>query len=570
MTEHRNALPTDYQLQEYIIRTILGHGGFGITYLAQDTQLNAQVAIKEYLPNDITVRDNDYVVQAKSQQDTDNLARGLERFLQEARILAQFKHSNIVRVLRFFQANNTAYLVMEYELGQSLASAFKKGSLTTEAALMTILPQLLDSLEKVHQAGILHRDIKPANIYLRDKDQSPVLLDFGTARYDVGHRSRSMTTIVTPGYAPCEQYDSQSNQQGAWTDIYSLGAVLYRAISGTVPADAMDRIGAILRGQPDPLKSATLVGHGRYSERFLQGIDWSLQILEKNRPQTVTQWSNAILPQSPKQSPTQPVKPIIAVSASLIIAMTLSLVAYFSYTGQKQRLIETEPLEQLREEDEEQRLEQLRLERQAQEQQAERLEQLKREQAMEEQRLEQLRLERQAQEQQAERLEQLKREQAMEEQRLEQLRLERQAQEQQAERLEQLKREQAMEEQRLEQLRLERQAREQHLAQLQQVAEPQLPPSSTTTNEIPGEYPEASTRYLTEADLINLSKQQLQIMRNEVFARHGYIFKTPSMSDYFNQQSWYQPTHNDVSSLLTEIEETNLDLIKEYEKNVIE
>ncbi|RKZ58870.1 MAG: hypothetical protein DRR08_15295 [Candidatus Parabeggiatoa sp. nov. 2] len=174
--DNRNALPTGYRLNDYQIQKVLGDGGFGITYLANDTQLNAPVAIKEYLPNEIAVREGNSTVQPKSQKDTENFAWGLERFLEEAHILAQFKHPNIVRVLRFFQANNTAYIVMEYEQGQSLANLIKDGETATENEITRILPPLLDGLAVVHNAGYLHRDIKPANIYLRTADNSPVLI----------------------------------------------------------------------------------------------------------------------------------------------------------------------------------------------------------------------------------------------------------------------------------------------------------------------------------------------------------------------------------------------------------
>jgi serine/threonine protein kinase len=302
-TTHRNALPISYQLQEYIIRSVLGDGGFGITYLAKDTQLNALVAIKEYLPNDLAVRENDYTVQAKTRQGVDFFTWGLERFLQEARILAQFKHPSIVRVLRYFQAHNTAYFVMEYERGRSLIDAVHKGDIANEVEMKKLLLPLLDALEMVHNAGYLHRDIKPDNIYLRE-DNSPVLLDFGAARFEINQRSRSVTSIVTPGYAPFEQYESDGAGQGAWTDIYALGAVLYHIIWGIKPVAATKRISAVMRGTPDPMKPAVEVGRGKYSTNFLQAIDFALKVKQEDRPKNVKIWRTQLFPNSQTDSQT--------------------------------------------------------------------------------------------------------------------------------------------------------------------------------------------------------------------------------------------------------------------------
>ncbi|RKZ91712.1 MAG: hypothetical protein DRR19_06450 [Candidatus Parabeggiatoa sp. nov. 1] len=294
--ENRTALPTGYQLEEYQIQSILGHGGFGITYLALDTKLNHQVAIKEYFPNDLVVREESYNIQPKFKKYEENFAWGLKRFLHEGQALATFQHPSIVRVLRYFEAHNTAYIVMEYEQGQSLSSALKNGWTATEAEVINILLPLLEGLHAVHEAGFLHRDIKPDNIYLRDKDNSPVLLDFGAARYAMGSRSRSVTTLVTPGYAPFEQYQTKG-RQGPWTDIYALGAVLYRAIVGKTPVEAPERINAIkLCEDTDPLPPVVQIGRKRYSRRLLKGIDWALQVAEKDRPQTVKLWAKKVLP----------------------------------------------------------------------------------------------------------------------------------------------------------------------------------------------------------------------------------------------------------------------------------
>jgi len=286
---HQSCLAPNFQLNDYLIKTTLGHGGFGITYLAEDTHLQIQVAIKEYFPNELAVRAANNKVQPKSQQDEATYQWGLKRFIDEARILARFNHPNIVRVLRFFEANDTAYFVMEYAAGRSLAEALQESGTAAEDELRVLLPPLLDGLAEVHAAGFLHRDIKPGNIYLRDRDNSPLLLDFGAARYELGSHSRSITGVITPGYAPFEQYQMSPKQQGAWTDIYALGAVLYRAISGHIP------VGALMRDEVDPLEPAVKFGKNTYSKNLLQGIDWALQIREGHRPQTVANWKEILL-----------------------------------------------------------------------------------------------------------------------------------------------------------------------------------------------------------------------------------------------------------------------------------
>ncbi|MEK7991505.1 MAG: protein kinase [Thiotrichaceae bacterium] len=295
-TEHHNALPIGYNLNQYRIDKILGSGGFGITYLAYDTQLDCNVALKEYLPNDIAIRADDLYIHPKSVSDTANFNWGLNCFMQEAKTLAQFNHPNIVRIKTFFEYFNTAYIVMDYEVGDSLDALIQDKQTADEGEIEKILKPLLDGLTLVHQANFLHRDIKPANIYIRSQDNTPVLLDFGSARYDVSSRSRSMTAIVTPGYAPFEQYESKGTMQGAWTDIYAMGAVLYRLISAKAPPEAPERIGAIMRGQPDPLIPAVKIGKKHYSKHLLEAIDWALKINETERPQSIAAWREKIFP----------------------------------------------------------------------------------------------------------------------------------------------------------------------------------------------------------------------------------------------------------------------------------
>ncbi len=290
--EHFNALPPGHQLHEYTVKSVLGHGGFGITYLAYDTNLSKNVAIKEYLPAEFAVRQSGATVNPRSSAEAEDYQWGLDRFVKEAQTLALFRHSSVVPVYRFFQANGTAYMVMEYQRGQSLAELFRAHRAEfTEDDLLSLLMPLLDGLGAVHKAGYLHRDIKPGNIFIRE-DGSPVLLDFGAARAAVGRKSKNLTSIVTPGYAPLEQYFADGNQ-GAWTDIYALAGILYQAVAGRIPPEAPARV------KRDPIQPAVEAGRGRFSETFLRAVDAALAVEEERRPQTVDEWRAMLLGQEP-------------------------------------------------------------------------------------------------------------------------------------------------------------------------------------------------------------------------------------------------------------------------------
>ncbi len=281
------ALAAGFRLFEYRIDGILGQGGFGIAYAATDVNLAAKVVIKEYLPEEFAYRTLDGSVQARDDTDQEFYQNGLDSFLVEARTLATFRHPNIVRVARFFEANKTAYMVLEYERGQSLKSYRKKHEHIPEAAVVALLAPLLEGLEVVHDSGYLHRDIKPDNIYVRDEDGSLVLLDFGAARQTAVEKSE-IGMVVTPGYGPVEQY-AGGGRQGPWTDIYSLGATLFWLITGRKPLDAPSRL-----GEPDPLPTAEALGKGRYSVEFLRAVDWMLRRHPGDRPQNVAELRSAL------------------------------------------------------------------------------------------------------------------------------------------------------------------------------------------------------------------------------------------------------------------------------------
>ncbi len=295
MDNHRNALTPGYKLHWYTIRKILGQGGFGITYLAEDTNLNQSVAIKEFLPIEMAVRDQSSSVHPVSGEYGEQFKWGLDRFMSEAQTLAKFKHPNIVRVFTVFPENNTAYMVMEYEHGNEMHGLLKNKATLSEDKLKAIILPILDGLKQVHAAGFIHRDIKPANIFIRD-DGSPVLLDFGSARQSFGHETQTLTAMVSPGFAPFEQYISKSDKQGPWTDIYGLGATMYRAVIGRSPAEAMDRSEGLLHAERDTFVGAAEIKPEGYSASLLSAIDHALAFKSGNRPQSIEEWLSELDP----------------------------------------------------------------------------------------------------------------------------------------------------------------------------------------------------------------------------------------------------------------------------------
>ena len=284
------ALPDGHQLKEYRIEDVIGSGGFGITYKALDTQLDKTVAIKEYLPNEFAVRTDATTVQPKSTADQDDYQWGLTRFLDEARTLARFEHPNLNHVHRYFEDNNTAYLVLEYIEGETLSTLLKREGQLETSRLERLVAELLSGLDEVHGAGYVHRDVTPSNIMFRANGSS-VLLDFGAARQVLGQRSKNITSILTHGYAPIEQYDPKGDDIGPWTDIYALGMVAYRCVSGineTEFIDAVTRARLARKGKQDQdMMPAVEVGRGHYPSSLLKAIDWAIKVEEEDRPQNV-------------------------------------------------------------------------------------------------------------------------------------------------------------------------------------------------------------------------------------------------------------------------------------------
>lgn len=295
------ALPAGYLLNEYRIERVLGGGGFGLTYLAHDTNLDCPVAIKEYLPKDAAVRRADFGVEPRSDDARRAFEWGLQRFLLESRALASFHHSGIVRVLRYFLANDTAYMVMAYETGQPLQRWLVGRLPLDRASLLRIVRPLLDGLEAVHGAGFLHRDIKPGNIYIRD-DGSPVLLDFGSARrVEADNVDQSLTAVVSPGFAPAEQYH-RHGKQGPWTDLYALAGVMYWMVTGHLPMESLARM------REDTMPAAARIGNAAvFGIGLLNAIDWALKPDENARPRDVAAFRRACLaPPAGGEGPAEP------------------------------------------------------------------------------------------------------------------------------------------------------------------------------------------------------------------------------------------------------------------------
>lgn len=274
-------------LKEYRIDSVLGSGAFGVTYKAHDTNLGIDVAIKEYFPDAVAERNAEGHLVLKPNGDVDLYAWCRDRFLDEAKILAQFRHHNIVRVSRYFQANGTAYFVMDFEEGQTLHEELNKaGGQLSETRVQEIFRHVLNGLARVHQQRYLHRDIKPGNIYIR-QDGSAALLDFGAARLEMS-TDEDYGAMLTPGYAPPEQY-STSGHQGPWSDLYAVGAAMHRCLVGKSPAAAPERKKSIDAGKGDPYRPLALQLGIDAPSHLIQTVDWMLALDPVARPQSVAQ-----------------------------------------------------------------------------------------------------------------------------------------------------------------------------------------------------------------------------------------------------------------------------------------
>lgn len=314
-----NALPTGAHLAEFELLRVLGEGGFGIVYLAHDHSLQRRVAIKEYMPSTLAMRSGplDVVVTADKHQPV--FDAGLDSFINEARLLAQFDHPSLLKVYRFWRANGTAYMVMPFYEGSTLKETLRQmGGAPDERWLMALLASLTEALAVIHAEHCLHRDIAPDNVLMLADSGRPLLLDFGAARQVIGDATQALTAILKPGYAPVEQYaEVASLKQGPWTDLYALCAVVYAAVMGAKPPVSVART---VSDSCVPLAQAAA---GRYSARFLQAIDAGLSVRPDGRPQSVQAFRQALgIDDLPAGAVPMPALPTLAPQARPVPAPT--------------------------------------------------------------------------------------------------------------------------------------------------------------------------------------------------------------------------------------------------------
>lgn len=271
-------LPEGFPLQGYRLQKVISCGGFSIVYLATDER-GEQVAIKEYLPSSLALRKEGEILPGITDENLPTFRYGMKCFFEEGRALARLSHPNVIRVINFFRANDTVYLVMNYERGRTLQEhiAVKRGSIR-ENFIRRVFLTTLNGLREVHANKLLHLDLKPSNIYIRN-DNVPVLIDFGAARQTLAQGQFKLNPMYTPGFAPPEQYKNRE-LLGPWSDLYSVGAAMYACIAGVAPQPADQRV------EKDKYVSAIKQFTGRYSEHLLETIDWCLQLDYLKRPQS--------------------------------------------------------------------------------------------------------------------------------------------------------------------------------------------------------------------------------------------------------------------------------------------
>ena len=285
----RQPLPADTILgkdsDQYKIDTVLGPGGFGVTYLARSLRLDREVAIKEYFPAEFAYRDGSTTIRSSGSGPSDFFNQGKRYFIEEARVLGKFRHEHIVRVIGLLEENNTAYMILEFEEGQSFKHWLRElGHVPSQTEIDDILEPMLSALDYIHGKGIFHRDIAPDNIIVRPNGR-PVLIDFGAARQFARESSHTLGAIVKHGYSPPEHYTVDTRLQGAWSDIYSISATMYHAVMGRPPEEASKRQ---LQDTMLPIEEhMDAFNRTLYHPSFLAGLNAGLILRPKDRPATV-------------------------------------------------------------------------------------------------------------------------------------------------------------------------------------------------------------------------------------------------------------------------------------------
>ncbi len=286
-SQANQALPAGTRVENYRIVSTLASGGFSTVYLAHDEK-ESPVVIKEYLPAGLAVRTDGSAIPKVAPADLPKFRYGLKCFFEEGRALATLTHPNVVRVLNFFRANETVYIVMRYEKGRPLQLHIQSRlGMPDEVWVRSTFAELLNGLREVHRNKLLHLDIKPANVFLRT-DGSPLLIDFGAARQTLSAEGTQLAPTYTPGFAAPEQYAREA-QLGPWTDIYSIGATVYACLAGAAPKPAHERL------KKDDLEPARKRWAERYSRVLLDIIDWCLRLDHLERPQSVLALQKALL-----------------------------------------------------------------------------------------------------------------------------------------------------------------------------------------------------------------------------------------------------------------------------------
>ncbi|GAA5163986.1 serine/threonine-protein kinase [Viridibacterium curvum] len=308
-TQTNSPLPPGFQLEQYRIEQQLSLGGFSIVYLATDDN-EVPVAIKEYLPNSLALRKSGEIEPQITEEHQAAFRYGMKCFFEEGRSLAKLMHPNVVRVLNFFRANGTVYMVMQFERGRTLQDfIYRNKGHIKERFIRGVFTRLLNGLREVHAHKLLHLDIKPSNIYLRN-DGTPVLLDFGAARQTLAQDTPMLKPMYTPGFAPPEQFNDRENL-GPWSDIYSVGASMYACLAGSAPVRSDERI------KKDTFEPATKRWAGEYSVHMLETIDWCLNLNPLERPQSVYALQKALLTRSRHIAPKPPATLIGKISTRL-------------------------------------------------------------------------------------------------------------------------------------------------------------------------------------------------------------------------------------------------------------